>query len=808
MVAFAIAAAAVLAPSNAHAQGAPGTALLLQSHHGAVDVTGRQFEYDYKTDTFVVTGNAVVNQAATTLTGDRIDLMRKTHEAAAFGHVHLTDTEGQMFGSEAHVNWEDETLELTNGKLRAASNTYRLEGKKIYKLNGQHYEVRDGFFTTCGCGGDRPDWSISGADIDLHVGEKGVARNAHFDVLGYPVVPLPYALFPADSNRQSGFLSPRVGYSSLRGAQYMQPFYWAINKSSDATFALDVETNKRVGLFDEYRLQNGIDDYLRVDMAYVNEGLRSQASRVNDVVDTQIADPHIPIDRYNIIGMMRQHIDDNLVAYGDAISVSDSLYLREMNIWTLSKGFGNGYNTMRDAQSHFGLIDSFEDGYAQFGGTWHQDLIQPQQFALQTLPEFLLSGRRELFGGLAYADYDVQGDNFWRSSGVSGLRLDVNPQLTVPWRLGEYLFGWGAVGAHETIYDVSGHDITVIPVGTDGLVNNNGLKLGPLTNGGLSTRELPYANFGAQTILEKVYHVDWKSIDKLKHTFEPFAYYNYVPNIDQSDFPVFDQLDRINARSLATFGFISRLYAHSAAHTAIPQGNVAQSDVAEEEEDEELAGDAPKPATVPGMARELAEFQLLQAYDTSHAVAKGGSQWSDLEGTATVYATNWISAGSQLGFDPRDTRITYSSIGFTMQPWWKLYTPPTLYMGRSLSGSFLQLSYNYIAPGPTVAQPGINSTFYEFVTLRAYYDLIDRVGLFFAPSYDIANSKLLSNEYGVRIKSPCNCWSVDVGVSQSINPSETAVQFMVTLGGIGSVGQNPFGRSPFQHATSVIPSMY
>ena len=50
----------------------------------------------------------------------------------------------------------------------------------------------------------------------------------------------------------------------------------------------------------------------------MNEGLRSQASRVTDIVDTQIADPHIPIDRYNIIGMMRQHIDDNLVAYGDA----------------------------------------------------------------------------------------------------------------------------------------------------------------------------------------------------------------------------------------------------------------------------------------------------------------------------------------------------------------------------------------------------------------------------------------------------------------------------------------------------------
>ena len=72
------------------------------------------------------------------------------------------------------------------------------------------------------------------------------------------------------------------------------------------------------------------------------------------------------------------------------------------------------------------------------------------------------------------------------------------------------------------------------------------------------------------------------------------------------------------------------------------------------------------------MARELAEFQILQAYDTSHAVAKGGSRWSDLQASANVLATNWVSMGSQLGYDPRDTRITYSSIYFTMQPPWAI----------------------------------------------------------------------------------------------------------------------------------------
>ena len=243
---------------------------MLQSHHGAVDVTGRKFEYDYKTDTFVVTRDAVVNQAATTLTADRMDLMRKTYDAAAFGNVHLIDPEGQMFGSEGHVNWQDETVELTNGKMVATNNTYRLEGKKILKVTGQHYQVRDGLFTTCGVR-RRHAGLVNLGRLDLHVGEKGVARNAHFDVLGYPVVPLPYALFPADSSRQTGFLSRA---SDTRGcaARSICNRLLGDRQSSDATFALDVGTKMRVGLFDEYRLQNGIDDYLRFDTAYVNAG--------------------------------------------------------------------------------------------------------------------------------------------------------------------------------------------------------------------------------------------------------------------------------------------------------------------------------------------------------------------------------------------------------------------------------------------------------------------------------------------------------------------------------------------------------
>jgi hypothetical protein len=89
---------------------------------------------------------------------------------------------------------------------------------------------------------------------------------------------------------------------------------------------------------------------------------------------------------------------------------------------------------------------------------------------------------------------------------------------------------------------------------------------------------------------------------------------------------------------------------------------------------------------------------------------------------------------------------------------------------------------------------------------RSYYELFDRMGVYFAPSYDFVARKLLSSAYGVRLKSPCDCWSFDMGITKTYNPSETQFQFQLTLGGIGSVGESPFGRNPFQRRTTLLPT--
>ncbi len=812
---------------------------VVTQHQGPVDITGDRSIYDSKNDSFTVIGDAVMTQGGTVLKADQITIMRRTHTAHAVGHVHLIDPEVQVWASQADINLEKETLELQNARVFAKQNTYHLEGKRIRKLTGQNYVVMKGFFTTCGCEPGTPDWSVSADRMDVHLGSTGYAKNATFSVLGYPLIPLPYAEFPADTSRHSGLLSGREGQSGLRGFQYLQPYYFAINKSSDATAAFDVETSQRIGGLGEYRLTNGIDDYFWVNAAYYNESIRSNQNRQHDIIDTQLADPNIPVNRYGIIGMMRQHLTPDLTLYGDGNTTSDSLYLREMDVWTLSRGYGNNFGSLRDAQSHLGLLDEFEDGFARLQGTWHQDLIQSQPFALQQLPDVWVDGRRDLFGGLAYADYDVDAVNYWRQKGLSGGRLSMNPRLTLPWRLGDYVTAYVTGGLWGNMYEAFGHDLNVVPVGQSApfpggfqqLIWNNFLEKGPLAPGGANARWIPYVNTGLSTELERVYDVDWKYIDKLKNTIEPFVNYDYVPDISQSAVPLFDERDRINARSLIVYGFTSRLFAKmnsSAQSTDVAENAEGESGAvraADSGQDQALggAGDGvgvfdSTPSTESHSAtgdttRELISMTLEQAYDTTYAVQPGEVNLSDVEGRLNLFPTSVVSFGTKFAYDPRSNPgISLASVQMNLQPPWNKNNEPSLYMGKALTGSFLQVSYNYTRSANTVQFVGTSRNASQFFALRAYYDVLDRMGLYFAPNYDLAASRMLSTQYGVRMKSPCDCWALDVGVTNSYNPNEVSVQVQATLGGLGSVGQSPFGRNPFAvmglagNPTGVLPN--
>ena len=773
-----------------------------------VSIEGRTLVHDARTDTYTISGAARVEQGPTTITADQIVLEHR-YRGVATGHVHIIDPTSDVHSTKAWFDLHSETARLSDARILALNGNYYVTGKDIHKLNGQHYHATDASITTCTCNTTRPEWSISANQMDIHLGGTAKANHAYFDVLGHPVLPVPFVEFDTNSERHSGFLTPRYGYSSLNGVTFLQPYFLDISRSQDMTAQLDIQTSTRIGGQLEYRLVNGEKDHIFVTGSYFNEAIRSQANRESDLVDPQIADPHIPINRWGFVGLMQEYLTPSLFAYGSLAYGSDSLFFREIPSAALSHQYGwspdglsgSGlWQTDRVATSNFGLFQEFGNSYMQLGGVWNEDLIQPQSFALQTLPKLLWSGFQGLAGGLAYLDYDVSAVNYWREEGIDGSRLDLNPRLTVPWMWSRFLDGWVTAGVDAAAYDVSGHLVNVTPVGTKGLIYNNGLTLGPLAPGGLMARAIPYTNLGVRSALLDSFDLNRFGLRKIETLIQPYAQYSYVPTINQNQFPLFDSTDRMEPRSLVDYGVSLRIFGQTEARAP---GSSLGSRV--------LAMLGPTFQTAGGSSSELLRFSLEQAYDTSHAVSTDGARLSDVAATGQLFPTSILSAATTVDLSPRSKQgLDAFNFSLSFQP--PGQTAPSVYTGRALQGSFMQLSYTYASPNAVLINTSNTVNSLSEVSLATYLGLFNHAGVYFGPVYDLAESRMLSSVYGFRLKSSCDCWFADFAINQSYNPNDTSYIFQITLSGLGSLGTgSPFGSNPFQlmglvPSRSIVPS--
>lgn len=765
-----------------------------QPNSAPVFVRGNVLTYDRKSDTYTAKGAAKLTQGTTTITADTISLQHR-YRGYAEGHVHLVDPATDVRASKAWVNLDTETARLIDARVSALSNSYYITAKEFRKLPEQQYQASDATLTTCTCDRESPDWSIQTKQLTVHLGGTATLHGAYFDVLGHPLLPLPFAEFDTNSERRSGFLSPRYGESSLNGLEYEQPYFIDINRSEDVTAQADVQTSTRIGGQLEYRLTNSPEDYISVTGSYFNESIRSQQSRLSDLIDSQIANPTIPVNRWGLVGVMQEYLAPGLFAYSNATSGSDSLFFREINPVALSPDYGwnsGGWQTARTAASNIGLVREFNNSYLQLAGNYNQDMIQPQQFDLQALPRLMWTGFQTLDGGAAYLDYNASAVDYWREEGTHGLRLDVDPQLTVPWMWSRFLDGWVTVGADGAAYDVSGHQVNVIPVGTSGLIYNNGLALGQLAPGGMMARVVPDANVGLRSALVGHYNLSILGVSRIETLTQPFVQYFYVPVVGQNQFPLFDSVDRIEPRSMFDYGVSLRIFGQ-AGGTGEASGLGRRA----------MAMLGPSFTNASGnVTAELLRVSLEQIYDTSYAIAPNGSHLSDLTLQAWLFPTSVATGGATLDWSPRvNSGAGLDAITFSLAIQPPGQSLPSIYTGRALEGSFLQLSYSYAAPTAVLlaATPQANaSNSISSVSMQSYMGLFNRLGLFFAPQYDFSTTQLLASIVGIRIKSACDCWFADFAMDNTYYPSDTAYTFQITLGGLGSLGGSPFGYNPFQ----------
>ncbi len=839
-----------------------------RASNGQVTVDAESITYDQPPNVITAQGAVKVTRGDMVLTADLVRVHRATQVAEAEGHVVVTDPQGTVTADAMTLNLVEETGALDTGSVYLNKNHYQLTGAHFEKFPGQSYRIDGGRLTTCLCSGTSPpSWSVRGERITVDVEGYGRVERGAFEVRGTPVLYFPYGIFPVRRERESGLLFPRFGYSNRRGFQLEQPIYVAINKSMDATLALDVETAARIGALGEYRYALSPDTGGELNGAYFNEHIRGNASA--DIVNQNIADPHIPENRWAAGIVHDQWLPGQVHGFADVFRVSDDLFLREINLYTFNPSADVALRTRRFERSQVGVDRVFDRGLLVANGTWYQDFINPDRFVFQVPPRLQGAAVQRVLDDHVALSIAGEGANFERDQGFEGQRLDLSPEMEVPWHVAPYGYGSLSAGFRETAYTLS--DTTVPPQ-----VNVNPADPGSKPPSILpaldknATRELFTLGGEAHTEMARVYPFHHLGLDAVKHTLEPSLEYLYVPRTDtrQAALPLFDDVDRVNRRSVFTYGLTTRLIGRStvspkqkpspaatpgaasggaavpssdAAATAATGGAVAGGVVtggtatggapaavsATDGADEKRAPTGPgydaegdtildaatpagraraalrkkaeplAPEAPPHSIREIGRFSIFQSYDvlskggdfidetdpqTGKVIPRGATRASDVGLAVRLTPTSYATFEGRTDYDLTEGRAKGANLFLALSD------PRTFTDDFSIEGlrgrSRVSFGYRYVANS---ALQEVNGGLLLRLTKRYY-------GAFEA-RYDGLSKKFLEVGGGIRVISDCECWVIDIGLSNRINPNETQARVLVSLVGLGQVGREPFGRT-------------
>ena len=143
-------------------------------------------------------------------------------------------------------------------------------GETIEKVGPRKYKITKGGFSTCVQ--PTPRWDLHAGTVILNVEHYTIMKNAILAVKGVPMFYIPVLYYPTKKeDRATGFLIPTYGQSTLRGHSIHDAFFWAMNRSQDATILHDWFSKTGQGIGSEYRYNFGpvADGNIQIGRAHV-----------------------------------------------------------------------------------------------------------------------------------------------------------------------------------------------------------------------------------------------------------------------------------------------------------------------------------------------------------------------------------------------------------------------------------------------------------------------------------------------------------------------------------------------------------
>jgi LPS-assembly protein len=165
------------------------------------------------------------------ITCDRAIIRQDTQEIQALGNLVINSPQAYVEGDSATLSYKDNTGVIVNGFVKSGQVIF--EGKIVRKTGQNTYEAESAQYTACTtC---PTAWTFSGRKIQAEIGGYAYIRSSVLRIAGFPIFWLPYLIVPLKSERQTGLLVPQFEYSQTGGTGIASSFFWAIDRSQDAT---------------------------------------------------------------------------------------------------------------------------------------------------------------------------------------------------------------------------------------------------------------------------------------------------------------------------------------------------------------------------------------------------------------------------------------------------------------------------------------------------------------------------------------------------------------------------------------------
>lgn len=763
---------------------------------GEVQFSASQVEQRQKENSVFGRGNVLISGEGVQVQADQGTYNLETKDVDVSGQVVITSGQGELSASGARFNLNDKTGEFDDASFLIEQGSFNLSGKTLKKVSEDEYEILDAEFTTCQCPDGNNPWSITASRCFARQEGHGHAYNATFWMYGAPIAYTPYLLFPVKTERSSGLLAPRYGYSDRDGFELRLPTYIVLDETSDLLFTPFLESKTRRGLSGEYRQALDKGERLRLRGIFSDETPRENAEGVKDLRGTDttgIFDPSIDSNRIGGLAQLNWK-SDNDVAVPSTVVVdgryaSDNLLTREIHDSGIANYTSNYIPSTAVMRNRFGEYVS-----SDLSLDYTQDLSGDQDFALQRLPRFGLDATRTVrpFGFNPYGFKIITGLSssytvFDRDKGVDGERFNLTPSLIAPLRYQNIISTRFRAAVTANQYSINDF-------------NDN-------FDSDSASTTVPQLTYDLNTSLERVYEVEQggtlqslfsfgaknqnNALRRIKHTIEPLTTFQYVPDEEFDDTPNFESsIDRIREKQAVAYGVTSRLYGRYLPDAA---SDDKIQEIAPELEDidpsygttllDELSGGfiANRSSSISslrsGETRELANFSLLELYDRKLDVGKdseGG--FSDLYGVINIMPSNNLTVGFGSTYNRDDSEVTSTGTGANF---------------TSDRGDAIKVRYNFVRDSVNEDKRDKISQL-EFGTEVV---LADRLRLGYFGRYDSKESDFLENRGALRLLSACDCWSFDVGYSQTTNPDRDKVMATFTFTGLGDLTQDlPFLR--------------